>query len=995
MMFANFSDFMKLGSYNYCQIETNEDEYTFVTKDGGFLTVFEIHGTNKITTHEALNEKHEILSDRLKGALSSEGRRLQFVFSKDPNQSKRQISQAIKPIKATMKNLELDLGPMIDERERVLASKTSQESCFLVVQTLVNNISKHAHKRALKERDKRSAGVGQRPGRYGQSPFLKIQELHTSHNSFVNNIKSTLTQTGVNLTKLDCHTALREIRKEISPELTSENWRPSLLGDKLAIRSQKEVSTPDISHLMQPHIGMQLFCQEPTHPLGDNGVDRSLVKIGKRIYAPLCVDIGPQDPKPFSDLFLNIERDMPWRYSIVIETGSDGIKSKLATKKSFSSFLKFTNSGNPMIQEACDGLLNLCDNGHTLVNVYMSFATWGNDVNTAIQNKSRLIETVQGWGYTEVIEEKGDTFEALFNTLPGFSDEIISNKLPMTLDDALYMTPYTRPASPWKKGSMLFRTLDDKLFPYLPGSSKQATWVDLVFAPPGYGKSFFLAASNMSLILAPGNKIIPRIAIIDIGFSSASFVEMVKNALPKNKRHLAESFKVEMDPSRFMVNPFDTPLGCNKALAIDREWLVNFLTLLLTPASEKEGIPRLGDIVGLLVDSMYQYYSEDGSPKTFDFGMVPKVDEALHLHSINIGNEDSWYKVRDELFKAGALVEAGIAQRHALPNLNDATEVLSNRNDIKDMYGNAVHKGEPLLDYVSSAIVAAIRAYPILSGPSIFDTGAARVVSMDLSSVAKGGSDEADKKTGIMYMLARQMLCKEFYRNDSTLIEIPHLYKKYHEKAFEEESMSPKKICMDEFHRTRNVKQVRQQVVADIREGRKFDCHVSLLSQSIDDFDDEMVEFATNIYVLSKGITEDTMSKINNKFKPSSDAKRALRLHVNGPEGAEGSSMLYLGSIKGTSNNRVEHPIRLTLGPMELWAYSTTHEDVLIRKKMTDHIGLGKSLEILSKEFPSGIKTYIEAEKLKDSGNAYSQEEYDDSLYNKIVIKMVKKHRKI
>jgi intracellular multiplication protein IcmB len=365
------------------------------------------------------------------------------------------------------------------------------------------------------------------------------------------------------------------------------------------------------------------------------------------------------------------------------------------------------------------------------------------------------------------------------------------------------------------------------------------------------------------------------------------------------------------------------------------------------------------------------------------------------LHSINIDHGDSWYKVRDELFKAGALLEAGIAQRHALPNLNDATEVLSNRNDIRDMYGSALHKGESLLSYVSSSIVAAIRAYPILSGPSVFDTGAARVVSMDLSSVAKGGSDEADKKTGIMYMLARQMLCKEFYRNESTLTEIPSLYKKYHGKVFEAESMSPKKICMDEFHRTRNVKQVRQQVVTDIREGRKFDCHVSLLSQSIDDFDDEMVEFATNIYVLSKGITEDTMSKINNKFKPSSDAKRALRLHVNGPEGAEGSSMLYLGSIKGTSDNKVEHPIRLTLGPMELWAYSTTHEDVLIRKKMTDHIGLGKSLEILSQEFPSGIKTYIELEKQKDSGNSYASEEEDEPLYDKIVIELIQKHIKI
>lgn len=992
-IFAGLADFIKVGSYNYCQLETNEDEYTFVTKDGGFLTVFEIHGTTKITSHKALVDKHEMILDRLQGSLAGEGRRLQFVFTKDPNGSRREIAESLKPVKNTMRNLSLDFGSILREREDVLSKKTSAETCYLVVQTMPTSLNGQANKKALKDRDKRAEGSGIKPGRYGQSPFVKIQELYSTHDSFVSNIRTIFNQSGLTVKRLECHDALRAVRKEIAPEITSSDWKPTLLGDRLALRGKKEEGGVDISHLMQPHIGMQLFSVEPEHPTGENGIDRSLVRIGERVYAPLVVDVGPQEPKPFSDLFLNIERDMPWRYSIVIETGSQEIKSKLATRKSFSTFLKFTNSNNAMIQEACNELIEICDQGNVLVNVYMTFATWGYDVAEAQQNKSRLIEAVQSWGYTEVIEEKGDAFESLFNTLPGFSDRLISNRLPMGLGEALYMIPFSRPASPWTNGSMLFRTIDDKIFKYLPGSSLQTTWVDMVFAPPGYGKSFFLAASNMALILAPGNKIIPRIAVIDIGFSSAAFVQLIKNALPENKRHLAESFKIEMDPKRFMINPFDTPLGCNYPLAVDREWLINFLTMLITPASEKEGIPRLGDVVALLVDSMYKYYDVDGTPKLYDAGMDTVIDKAIETYNVAIQYGDTWYKVRDELFKAGATHEAGLAQRYAVPNLNDATEVLANKRDIQDIYGDAMHKNEPLLSYVSSAIIAAIRSYPILSGASVFDTGAARVVSMDLSAVAKSGSDEADKKTGVMYLLARQMLCKEFYRNQDTIQEIPALYQKHHTKIIEEEMMAPKKICMDEFHRTRNVAKVREQVVIDIREGRKFDVHTALLSQSIEDFDDSMVEFATNVYILSKGITEDTIHKIRDKFAPSQDAMRALKTYVNGPEGSEGSTMLYLGSIKGAMDSKVEHPIRLTLGPMEIWAYSTTHEDVIIRRKVTERVGLSKALKILSTEFPNGIKSYIEAEKMKDSGNNYVDDE-DENLYDKVASELIQKYRK-
>jgi intracellular multiplication protein IcmB len=62
--------------------------------------------------------------------------------------------------------------------------------------------------------------------------------------------------------------------------------------------------------------------------------------------------------------------------------------------------------------------------------------------------------------------------------------------------------------------------------------------------------------------------------------------------------------------------------------------------------------------------------------------------------------------------------------------------------------------------------------------------------------------------------------------------------------------------------------------------------------------------------------------------------------------------------MKGAPN--VEQIICLTLGSSEMWAYSTTSQDVNLRKKLSKKVGLSNALAILSREFPGGTaKDYI------------------------------------
>ena len=49
--------------------------------------------------------------------------------------------------------------------------------------------------------------------------------------------------------------------------------------------------------------------------------------------------------------------------------------------------------------------------------------------------------------------------------------------------------------------------------------------------------------------------------------------------------------------------------------------------------------------------------------------------------------------------------------------------------------------------------------------------------------------------------------------------------------------------------------------------------------------------------------------------------------------------------------------LTLTLGPVELWAFSTTAEDTVVRNQLYRHLGPGDARRVLAALFPSGTVT--------------------------------------
>lgn len=944
------SKLFKSGMYEYVNIEAIDSKHSFVNKNGTLMSIIEISGARQIIGEESISEVVNDLADKLDGSIKEPGHKLQFVFERDPVRSRREVEKNINPLRRTMRNIGMKLDSLLDERVDVLSAKTSSEKLFLVIHTNTECLTKYDHKSSNAERKAfaKKTNLGLKPGEFSQSPFMVFANLKERHDSFVTSINQTLSKF-LELELLDVHSALREIRKCIDYDHTADDWTPVLLGDKVAPRFVKESPyETDISHIMHPDISYQLFSHEPSEAVED----KSLVSMAGKYYAPILVDIQQRKPTAFAELFASIHHDIPWRLSIMFETGHKKIRSKVSNKMTMASLLQVTSSQNSLIKTACEEIIRYADTSSTLLQCQITACTWGDSISEVRKRKSNVYQQLQGWGSMDVLDEQGDAISAWIDTIPGLSEKHVATPAPIFLVDALFMLPLSRPCSPWKSGSILFRTVDNKLFPYLPFSALQTAWSEIVFAPPGMGKSFYSSACNLGLILKPGNKQLPRITIIDIGFSSKMFVDLVRDSLPPSEKHLAQSYKLQMT-KQYSINPFDTPLGCQFPLAFDREFAVNFMTQSLTPAGSTGAIPRLPELVSFLVDAMYHRLSEDGVPNRYEEGMDTVVDAILEKHGINVSEKTTWWRVVRRLKEKGLYYEAIRAQRFAVPTYSDATSALTQDQNIRDTFSSALLNGEPMLDYVKSMIQSITQEFKILSGPTAFEVGAARIISFDLSAVAKGGSAQADKRTALMYMLAMNVGTREFFRHEDDLPEIPEEYRAYHKKEIEKETLTSKRLVMDEFHKTKGQEALRNQTLVWIREGRKFAMQVSIISQLMDDFDKNMVDAVNNIIILSSGVSEEEAHNIRKRFGIQKDTYRYMKRYVNGPT-KEGSCMIYIGTLKGSNNGKLEQCLRLTVGPREMWAYSTTHEDVHIRRYMAELLGLDTSLTVLAAEFPGG-----------------------------------------
>lgn len=979
---------LKQSATSYTDLQTADSKDTLVTNDGTLLSILEIDGVIGLVGEDEFARIHEQVHLSLNSSLKELGHGVTFHFCYNRDKVQELIEENYKGSRNTIERLGLDLNDLLDERVSYMSGYCSYEQSYIVLSTSTNLMSNEQQKRAQKEKDQINKENETPPFRNTQAIASVVAEIRDAHDSFVKSFHADLASAGIMTDILPIHEAVYAIRKSVDNDFTSRNWKPVLPGDKITPKIIEdypaESEAADLADLLWPNLAMQIF------PRDGINLDLKTCKIGNRIYACVYIDLFPKDVQPFSTLLhKTIQADLPWKMNFQIKGGG---MSSLKFKRAMSAVLAFSSAQNRLINDGIKLLEYLdLETDDAAVMVKAVASTWApaDDVGLLNARQAQLARAIQSWGSPDVVEICGDPFEGTVASMMGVTNHFPSNKSVASLKSFLVMMPLFRPASPWDYGSLLLRSPDGKPWPYQPGSPLQTTWIDMIYARPGSGKSVLSNALNLGLCLQSGIERLPRLAIIDIGPSSAGLISLIRDALPEEKKHLATYIRFRME-KEFSVNPFDTQLGSRYPLPLERSFLVNFITLLATPVGSTVAYDGVADLAGMVVDEAYKLLADPGNPNVYTPGVSLDIDKKLEEIKFVSDTKTTWWEVTDGLFNAGCLREATLAQRNAVPLLSDLTSV-SRTPAVMDLYGKiTVSTGENLIDAFVRMISSSVREYPVLSRYTQFDIGESRIVSFDLDEVAKTGGAAADRQTAVMYMLARYILGKDFYLNKEAVSGLPGGYREHHEARAAEIKEDQKRVIFDEFHRTSKAQAVRDQVIVDMREGRKWRVQVCVISQDLEDFDDQIVKFATSTFIMDAG-PEQAIEETSKRFGLTATAKIALRQSVRGPR--EGGAT-FLGQFATKEGNHMQL-LTLTLGPAELWAFSTTSEDVILRNALYDAIGPKNARRLLANLFPKGsAANYIQEILNKETmGSGMISDEDTQSAVNKLVQDVLKAYK--
>lgn len=955
--------------HSYCRLETVDND-ALVADDGSLVSLLHLEGSLK---HVGVEEYAGIVSgltEKLQSTLSKPGHLLQVVFEYDPESSAARITELLQPSRLTAQNLGLHIGPLLDDWGKALQRHCSLETCWLVLWTRPAVLPDTLRKTALKERD---AAMSKMPTLVGCQQIARaVAALHDAHNGFLTGVLDAFRQADLLVYPLPAHEALRDIRRCIAPEFTSRNWRALVPGDPLPLRlPDPDTGKADLAHnALYPDFHSQLW------PCEGQMVSRSAIRIGDRLYGPLIMTLMPQTPRPFQDFFRVLARRderLPYRMSFLLEDGG----LNMGLKPLLSTILAFTNSDNKRFNKAVDALKELDLAGVCCVKFRICLCTWacvtGTDHDAHLLLRRRVAElskAIQGWGTTDVSEAVGDPLIGFTATLPAMMPTSPAPVTAAPLQDAIGMLPL-RSASPWKEGSLLFRTQDGKIMPYAANSSEQAAWIDLGVAPMGGGKSVFLNAMNFAFVTQSGLSRLPWLSIVDVGPSSSGLITLLRENLPDDKKHLAAYHRLRMTPD-YAINPFDTPLGNRKPLPSHKAFLVNLLSLLATPLDATAPADGVPGIIGRAIDLAYEDLSDAYHPRLYQPNILPELNELIAGEGIRRDSSTSWWEVVDGLFERGHVHEALQAQRYAVPLLADIATQLRQNKGIQNTYE------EHTVLNVWRSLLDAIDAYVILKEPTQFDLGDAQIVSLDLDEVAPRGGSTADRQSAVMYMMARHVLGSRFFLMPADVQLMPDYYQDYHAARIEAIREDPKRLCYDEAHRVTNNTSVAGQLQADMttmaRESRKWNLSIGLYTQSIDDIPKIITdELATTVVILGSG-TEKSIENLAERFGLNGACRYALsRLGKPGKAGAN------LVALFRTGSGMSQLVLTLSIGPQSLWAFSTTTEDVAIRNNLYQRLGPSEALRRLANRFPGGS---AKAEVERRRRQVTDQRDADDALVN-------------
>lgn len=946
---------------------------TLVCTDSSMGTMVRLNG---LRTMQALSDFDGFLlklGKKLSASLSRPGHSIQFWFRRDPSHARNAARELIMPQRNAAQYYGLDFSKALDIKEDLLARRIIPEEGYMIFWTRPSVLDPSELKKLEQDVSAPPAWPGAEEAQY---IFSFAERLRVAHESWASDIIQTLVgaDIGVGVTKMNGHQIENAILSSIRPSYRNslrKDWLPTdrVNPQQKPVRLRAEApmsksTAEDISGILWPKMEDRLFDGQDIEVLGGDKV-----RLGQTLWSAKQMMVGPQDQQPFSELIRRVRAnaEIPWSVSLVIEST---VLPRLWFKRIAAKVSGITSQHSQLLNEAFAEADAVVKSGRPIVGIQAIFATWASVAedqrNPGIleERSNRLQRSVESWGYTEV-NGGGDPVSMVMGSFLGLNPISPAARGFGSIEMALKFLPLDRDASAMETGAINFVTENSTVFPWDIGSRHQLFSSTAIVAPPGSGKSSLISSIMMAYILSPSTQArmtdrrLPYWFMIDVGFSQYGNIATLRDALPPSRREEAQ-FHTLRNTEDFAINPFDTQPGFRKPIDVETSFLINFMTILVTPIGMNVAPPRLAELASAVITEAYRslsdQYEDRGVPRVYVRGVDREVDAYIDKFGITVEDgKTAWWTVVDDLHRVGqaeATNAAILAQRNAVPRLDDLGKALSS-NSITQEYSNLFMPGgggERLLDSFRTALTFVGSEFKILSRPTRFRLGQGRVVVVDVGTIVSGTGPFADRVTTIVYMLTRSVGARNFYLSEDIMKMTSPLWKSYHEARIRQYRDAPKVLAYDELHKAeKSAVFVQQQLEADEREGRKWGVIPILASQSMNDFSDKLLDQITTLWIM--GFNSDAAAlDVAKRYNISLEGVSKIRDKLNGPT-ALGGPVMLLASMR---DGKHEHFMYNVKSSYELWSDSTTPVDIQIRGRVAREAGYVQACMALAKVFPSG-----------------------------------------
>ena len=184
-------------------------------------------------------------------------------------------------------------------------------------------------------------------------------------------------------------------------------------------------------------------------------------------------------------------------------------------------------------------------------------------------------------------------------------------------------------------------------------------------------------------------------------------------------------------------------------------------------------------------------------------------------------------------------------------------------------------------------------------------------------------------------------------------------------------------VCFDEFHRTSN-SLVRDQILVDMRESRKWQIEIIIATQSLSSVDDRMKSFLTSLFIMDSGNPRD-LQDLCEVFGIDNNEEKKMLSKTHGPRSNKPGAVF---AKFWTNQGKVSKLLSFQPTPHLLAMLSTAMEDAKVREKLLTKFSMEKTLDILVKDYPRGLKVEVE----KEFGYPYP-ENFQDIIFERLLKK--------